>query len=898
MSPLNWPGLRRVFRIPGVRRVRADVNDELGFHIEGRIEELMANGMSRDEAEAEARKRFGDYRRIESEVEQFDRGAQRRRTVADRFDALRVDFKYTMRMLARQPVFAIVVISTLTLGISATTAIFHAVDRVVLHPLPYPDPDRIVYLGWRWTGRGNISGALSPRKFTFWQEQSRVFDGLATSNTFETTVGDDQTGSTSRGMRITADYLRVIGMPPSFGRGFSKDEYTEDAASVAILSHALWMSQFGGDRSVIGRSTRLDGHPYTIVGVMPASFEVAEQSEWAQVLLPLKFTPEQMKDGGNNYTVIGRLRSDISRAQIDADMASVFARYRSASAETDQKDDLGVELYTYQKLFVGDLSSVLWIMLGATIFVLVLACANVTNLLLARSLSRQREFAVRTALGAGRGRIARQVVLEMVVLGTISAVLATAASLAGVRGIVALAQGALLREDQLKIDPRALVFTTLVALAASLVVGLVVALVATRVDLTKSLAGGARSSSGSKRQTTLRSALVSTESAIAMLLLSGAGLLIASFARLNAVDPGFQREGIFTAAISHAPSGYDSASTIWQFEQRVLERLQATPGITGAGATLTLPLQRGWNLPMTVEGNPDQTTTIEWRSMSPAYLNTMGVRLIAGRNILESDIQGSPGVVVISQSLAKRYWKTESPIGHRLLLGRFKGKLIGPAFDEPAREIVGVVPDLRDVSLDQTRPRVTIWVPQAQAPKALAKIPVFVVRATDAGIAADALRRAISETDPRMRAPDISTMTDIVSRSLAQRRFSMVLMTVFALVALTLTCVGIYGVVAYSVAQRVHEIGVRMALGARPGSVVALVVAQGVRPAVVGLVVGLGGALALSSVLKSMLYGVGPRDPVSLGVVAFVLALVAVLASYIPARRASRVDPLTALRAD
>jgi predicted permease len=888
-----------VFRIRvGVRGLRSDVNDELGFHIQGRIEELMANGMSRDEAEAEARRRFGDYERIESEVERFDRGANRRRTMADRIDALRVDLRYTIRMLLRQPIFAIVVVSTLTLGISATTAIFHAVDRVVLHPLPYPDPDRIVYLGWKWA-KGGGAHSLSPRKFVFWQEQSRVFDGVATSSTFEAVVGEDQTGSVSRGMRITADYLRVIGMQPALGRAFSKDEFTRSAAPVAILSQALWISQFGGDRSAIGKSIRLDGHPYTIVGVMPASFEVAEQTEWAQVLLPLEFTPEQLSEGGNNYMVIGRLRSDVSRAQIEADMASVFERYRSTFAETDQKDDRGVELLTYQAVFTGGLSSILWLMLGATIFVLVLACANVTNLLLARSLSRQREFAVRTALGAGRGRIARQVVLEMVVLGVISAVLATAASLASVRAIVALANGSLLRESQLKIDPRALVYTTLVALATSLVVGLIVALVATRVDLTKSLAGGGRSTSGGKRQATLRSALVSTESAIAMLLLSGAGLLIASFARVSAVDPGFRREGIFTAVISRAPSGYDSASAVWQFEQRVLDKLRSTPGITSAGATFTLPLQRGWNLPMTVEGRLEESTgDMEWRSMSPAYFQTMDVRLIAGRDILDSDTQASQAVALISQSFAKRYWPNESPIGHRLLLGRYKGKLIGPAFDEPPREIIGVVPDLRDMSLDQKRPRSTVWIPQAQAPKALTRIPAFVVRATDAGIAADALRRAISAADPRMRAPDVAAMTDIVSQSLAWRRFSMVLMTAFALIALTLTCVGIYGVVAYSVAQRVHEIGVRMALGARPGSVVALVVAQGVRPAVVGLLLGLAGALVLSRLLATMLYGVGPRDPLSLGLVAFVLASVAVLASYLPARRASRVDPLTALRSD
>lgn len=898
MMMRTWQGLRRVFRIPGIRRVRADVNAELDFHILGRIEELVSSGMSREDAELEARRRFGDYARIGSEMERLDRSVHRRRTLAGRLDALRVDLRYTLRMLARQPVFSTVVITTLTLGISATTAIFHVVDRVVLHPLPYPDPDRIVYVGWHWEHGGN-AGALSPRKFTFWRNESQVFDGLATSSTFQAAVGEDASTDV-RGMRITSDYLRVIGIAPSIGRAFSADDYAVNAAPAAILSNALWKTQFAGDPSALGQTIRLDGHPYTVVGVMPASFEVAEQSEWAQVLLPLAFSPSQLLEGGNNYTVIGRLKSNVSRARIDADMAAVFERYRAAFPPgPNEKDDRGVVLYSYQKLFVGGLSSALWIMLAATAFVLALACANVTNLLLARASSRQREFAVRTALGAGRSRLARQVVLEMLVLGAIVVPIATAASLAAVRAITALASGALMRESQLAINPRAVAYTTLVAVVASLAVGLLVALVATRVDLARTLAGGARGGSGSRRQTALRSLLVSTESAIAMLLLSGAGLLIASFARLNAVDPGFAREGIFTARIARAPAGYDSARTIWQFEQRVLNRLRSTPGIVNAGGTFTLPLQRGWNLPMTIEGRPDATEGgMEWRSMSPSYFKTMGIRLLAGREFTDADDAGAPGVAIISESFARRYWRDQNPIGQRLLLGRFKGKLIGPQFDEPAREIVGVVPDVRDMSLDQLRPRITVWVPQAQAPKGMAKLPAFVVRASDARVAAEALRRAIAEADPRIRAPEIEAMTDIVSRSLSWRRFAMVLMSVFATIALVLTCVGIYGVVAYSVAQRVHEIGVRVALGARPAGVVALVVRQGIRPAVAGLAVGLIGALSLSRLLASMLYGVGPRDPASLAAVAAVLTTVAALACYLPARRAARVDPLVALRSD
>jgi predicted permease len=900
MSLREWPGLRRVFRLPpSVRRVRADVDAELRFHIEGRIDELVARGMPRQDADREAWARFGDYRRIESEVERLDRGAHRRRTLAERLETVASDLRYSVRSLVRQPMFSGVVIATLTLGIATTTAIFHAVDRVVLHPLPYPEPERVVYLGWQWAKASDYSDALSPRRFQFWHDQSRVYDGLATSSTFEAALGEEQRGSIVRGMRVTKDFLRVVGAAPAIGRAFTDDELVLDGPRVAILSDALWRERFGADRGIVGHAIRLDGRPYTVIGVMPPAFEVAEATEWTQVLTPLAFTPTDLADSGNNYMVIGRLRRGVSATQIQDDNAAVFQRFRDAYPDIVQSDDRGVRITTYQAIFLRGLATPLWIMLGATAFVLLLACANVANLLLGRALSRQREFAVRAALGAGRGRIARQVILEMIVLGTISAVLATGAALMSVRGIVALANGSLLRESQLRLDPRVVVYTTLVTLLASLIVGASVALSATRIDLSKSLAEGGRSGTLGRRQRALRNALVSTESAIAMLLLAGAGLLISSFARVMSVDPGFAREGVFTAKIGRAPVGYDSAAAVRQFEQRVLDQLRATPGIVAVGATQSLPLERGWNLPMTVEGRDDATEGgMEWRAVSDGYFDALGVKLLAGRGLRASDDRAAPFVVVISESFAKAYWPGESPIGRRVVLGSFKGKSIGPKFAEPAREIVGIVPDLRDMSLEQRGVRHTAWVPRAQVPAALVSLPQLLVRATDAAVAASALRRAVSEADARMPAPDISSMNDIVSRSVSWRRFGMVLMTVFAVLALVLTCVGIYGVVSYTASQRVQEIGVRIALGAQPGSVIGLVVRQGVWPALTGFAIGLVAALALSRLIAGMLYGVGAHDPVSLGVVSAVLVGVAFVASYLPARRASRIDPLVALRAE
>ena len=901
MNRPEWPFLRRVFRLPlGRRGVRSEVNAELRFHIEGRIAELVARGMSHEDAEAEARHRFGDYARIETEVEDIDAGMARRRSVGDRLEALLADIRYAVRTLARQPLFSGVVILTLTLGIGATTAIFHVVDRVVLHPLPYPDPERVVYLGWQWAGgKGNVADALAPRDFLFWHDESRVFDGVAASRAFTATLGGGAAGATVQGLHVTEDFFRVLGTSPALGRSFSHDEFALGARDVVILGHALWMTHFGGDQSVIGRVIRLDERPFTVIGVMPSSFEVVGLTDWSELLTPLRFTEEQLADGGKNYTVMGRLRPKITDGQVAQDMTLVFDRFRAAFPELLEKSDLGVRVLTYREVYTGSLASVLWILLGATAFVLLLACANVANLLLARALSRQREFAVRSALGAGRGRIVRQLVVEVLVLGVVSAVIATVVSLASLHAILALSRGNLLRDTQLAVDPRAVFYTTLIALVASLGVGIAVALPATRLDLPRSLAEGGRGGAGARRQRFVRNALVTIESAISMLLLAGAGLLIASFARVRAVDPGFVRDGVVTAQVPHSPAGYDSPAAVWDFEQRVLARLHATPGIAGAGAASNLPLQRGWNLSMTIPGRPDKTEgAVEWRALSPGYLQTLGIMLEHGRDVSVADDGHAPPVVIVSHSFADHYWPGENPIGKRIWLGRYKGKLIGPGFDDPVREVVGVVADVRDFALDQPRLRHTAWVPQAQVSPALVALPAFAVRSRDVSLAATALRRAIAEADPRMPPPTISAMNDIVTTSLVYRRFSMVLMTIFAALALALTCVGIYGVVAYAVAQRQHEIGVRIALGAGRRSVVALVVGQGMRPVIVGLVVGLGASLSMSRLLAGMLYGVSPRDPLSLGTVAAVLAAIALVASYVPARRASGVDPLIALRSE
>lgn len=890
----RWPGLRRVFRASsGTRQTRADVDAELAFHLEGRIDELMASGMPRAEAEREARTRFGDLARIESEVERLDRARRRRRSMRDRLETLLSDIRFAIRSVVRQPVFALAVVATMTLGAGSMAAIFHAIDRIVLHPVPYPDADRIVYLGMR-RAYGLDAGAVTSRRFHFWREESRVFDGLATSRSFDATL-DGVESDVLTGLRITTDYLGVVGARVSTGRGFLSTDYAANATPAAIISDGLWNRKFGGDRDVVGRTLRLNDTQYTVIGVLPANFEIAEESKTPDVMVPLIFAPAQIDDGGANYTAIGKLRPNLTEAQVDADMSAVFARYRQTYPGVEA-DDRGVMALSFQKLYTGSLGTILWIFLGATAFVFVLACANVANIVLARAIGRQREFAVRTALGAGRSRIVRQILLEMLVLGVLSATCATGASLFTVRSISHLGMSIFRRASQLQLDWRVVVYVTLIATTASMVIGALVAMMTTRVDLANGLGASMRSSGIGDRRGRLRSVLVSIESALAMVLLAGAGLLVTSFVRVLNVDGGFRREGVYTARISRTPRDYTDQQMLWRFDQRVLATLRATPGIQSAVTTATLPLRRGWNTPTTVEGRDDASIGgTEWRSVSPGYFRAMDMKLLAGRDLAETDTWTSSPVVVVSKSYASKLFPDENPIGRRIYIGSYKGK--GKEKIVPS-EIVGVVSDLLDRSLEQKQPRQTVWVSHAQATRMSAALSSFVVRAADPAVAARALRRAIAEADPRLLVADVASMNELVTQSLGDRRFSMMLLTAFALVALALTCVGIYGVASYSVSQRTREIGVRIALGAEPRSVVGLVVRQGIGPAMVGLAIGMVLALLGSRAISSMLFGIGPRDPLPLSIVAALLAAVAIVATWLPARRASRVDPVQALRAD
>ncbi len=814
----------------------------------------------------------------------------------DRLAAAWHDLRYVTRNLLRERHFTALAILTLALGIGATTAIFTVINRVVLRPLPYPEPDRIVYLGWHWSS-GARADFLSARTFTFWHDQSRDFDALAAYQTFTRGLGADGVDADVHGLAVTEDFFRVLRTRPSVGRPFSPEEFAPGATRVAMLSNGLWQRRFGEDRQVLNHDIQINGQSYTVIGVLSPQFTIAGARQQPDVVLPLAITTADLANNSFEYWVIGRLRPGLSLAQANANGQATFAQYRTAYPQFVQPEDRGVQFEDFGQLFVGDLRKPLWILLGATGFVLLLTCANVANLLLARAIGRQREIAVRTALGATRSRIVSLQITEGVVIGALAAVLGILISVGVLRALLGLAPRLLPVSETPSPDGVVLAFGCLLAIASGVALGLIDALPAFRLDVARLLTEGGRTGTRGKRHGQLRNALIAIESSLAIPLLAGAALLITTFVRLLTVDPGYLREGLVTATMPRTPAGYDSVAKVSQFEQRVLASVRAAPNVIAAAGASALPLQGGVNMPMTVDGQPDATEgAIQWRAISPDYFRTLGITLMRGRDFNEGDAGGAPGVVIISQSTAEHYWPHQDPIGERITIGQLRGRSIAPAFDEPPRVIVGVAADTRQLGMAYDAPRF-VFVPQGQVPPGLVFLPSFVVRSAGAVNVAP-LRRAIADADPRMPLPQVATMRELVAASLGEQRFNAVLMGLFAALALAVTSIGIYGVVSYSVTNRAREIGLRMALGASAAAVVRLVVRQGMLPVVIGLGAGLAASLALTRLLSGMIYGVAPRDPAMLAIVTAVLITVALIGTWLPAWRATRIDPLLALRAD
>ena len=809
------------------------------------------------------------------------------------------DFKYGFRVLRKSPGFTAVAVIVLALGIGANTAIFSVVNAVLLQPLPYRDPSRLMQV-WHVPPPKNFPGmsifAVSPANFLDWQQQNHVFQSMAIYGfrSFNTT-GTDQPQAL-QASAVSQQFYSTLGVHPLLGRTFTAEEEQPGHSHVVILGYALWKSSFGGNPAIVGSSIRLDDEPYTVVGVMPANFKFPD---WAQLWTPMGWTAQERAVRGNhNYLVIGRLQSGATMQQAQAEMNTISARLQRQYPADDA--GWGAVLIPLRKQLVGDVRPALLVLLGAVAFVLLIACANVANLVLAKTVSRRKELAIRAALGASRARVLRQVLAETVLLALGGGALGLLLAHFGVCLIVDFLSAQLPRAAEITLDGWVLAFTLGVSVAAGMIAGLAPAWRFTKCDFDvhealKQAAGRTETESGSVRT---RSALVVTEVALSLMLLVGAGLMIRSLWALRGTDPGFDPHNVLTMTLPTSAVRYPSIEAMILHYEQVLRRVRTVPGVVYAGATDALPLSgNGSTQPVSIEGQPvrpmSEQPEVGVRMFTPGYLQAMRVPLLRGRLISDGDIAGRQPVAVINQAMVKQFWPHEDPIGKRFTLTFFPGI---------TREVVGVVADSKMDALNTAQSQSLIYVPLAQLTMPPGEVwhgfsvSLVVRTATDPASAAAAITHAIHQVDGAQPVMQVETMDDIVADSISQQRFNMLLLAAFAGLALLLAAVGIYSVLSYSVRRRVREIGIRMALGAQIGDVLRMIVIEGMKPTALGLAIGLAGALALGRVVTNLVYGVSPADPATFAAVSAILAAVALAASIIPAWRATRVEPVKTLR--
>jgi len=803
-------------------------------------------------------------------------------------DTILRDLRYAVRALLRQPGFTAAVVLTLALGIGANTAIFSVVNGVLLRPLPYPNDEQLMIVRTRFAS-GQTETASLP-DFTDWKAQNSSFSAVsayANSNDNLAAVGGDPERVPSA--RVVADFFKTLGVTPAAGRWFVPDEFVFGAHRVVVLSHGLWQRRFGSNPGIIGQSITLNARPYTVVGVAPESMRLPAR---AQLWSPYVFDPSGRPPGRRSdfLAVIARLKPGVTESRAQSDMDAIGRRLAAEYPRTN--DGIGVTVVSLHDQLVGSIRPALLVFTGAVALVLLIACANVANLLLARATSREREMAVRAALGAGRKRLVRQMLTESLVLSAAGGVLGLMLAWWGVQGLKAAAPPTLPRLDEIGLDPVALAFTALAVIVTGFLFGLVPAVRGSAFALHATLSAGGRSGIGGGRGERLRAVLVVAQVALALVLLVGSGLLVRTFSRLQQVDLGFDSRNVLTAQIVLPAVRYADGERQLAFFNSLRERLAATPGVQTVALATDVPLGGGYNyLTFTVIGradagpgetNPDAIPT----TASPEYFSALRIPLQAGRLFDATDLPNAPRVAIVNQELVRNHFPWKNPLGERITFGGDSTTWM---------TIVGVVGSTRleGVGLE-TYPQV--FTPLAQAP-----VPfLYVVARTtgDAQALAPVLRRELAALDPAQPISDVSTMDERAASSVAQFKLNSIIVSLFAVVALVLASVGIFAVISYAVAQRTREMGIRMALGANRADVLRLIVRDGMTPAVLGVVLGTAGAFGATRLMRSLLYGVSATDPIVFGLVATMLVLVAVGACYVPARRASRVDPNVALRND
>jgi putative ABC transport system permease protein len=817
-------------------------------------------------------------------------------------DGLVQDLRYALRSLVKTPGFTAIAVITLALGIGANTAIFSVVNAVLLKPVPFRDPDRLVMF-MNTSPQGEGMGA-SPAKFQHWRQQSAVVQDVAAfrNNIVNYTGGGFP--EQLRAAQVSADYFRLFGAPIIRGRAFSGAEDRPNGGRVALISHSLWMRRFSGDPAAIGRTISLSGDPYVIIGVVGPSFNVEEFGAVPEVWTPFQLDPNTT-DQGHYFSAAGRLKPGVTLEQAKTQLrhsADEFRRKFPRSIDADE----GFSVTRFREAFVNDARQALLVLLGAVSFVLLIACANVANLLLIRATGRSREIAIRASLGAGRGRIVRQLLTESVVLSLIGGTLGLVLGVVGIRALLSVNTAGLPRLGEngslVGVDWRVVAFVVLVSLSTGVLFGLIPALHGSRTDLSGTLKESSGRSGTSFRHNKSRAILVVAEISLALILLVGSALLIRTSVALGRVDPGFDPGNVLTMRMSLSGERFLTSAGVEQVIRLGVERLRALPGVEEASATCCIPLEGGYGLPFNIVGRPPGNEPFHgggaWNTVSPGYFEVFKIPAKRGRTFTIRDDRLAPPVVIINETMAKRFWKDGDPLKDQLVIGR---GIMREFADEPTRQIIGVVGDSRDGSLN-SNPGPKMFIPQGQVPDPVNALNVritpvaWVIRTR---VEPHSLSAAIQD---RLRqvtglpVSDVRSMNEVVLRSVSRQRFNMLLMTVFGCSALLLAAIGIYGLMAYSVQQRTQEIGIRMALGAGSPDVRRMVVVQGMRLALVGVVAGIASSFGLTRVIASFLFGVQARDPMVFVGIPILLSLVALAAVWIPARRASVVSPVVALR--